>query len=68
MGLRNEDFAWVPRERLAALVAVAYAARKLCRSDVISEADWDELSDVLFTLDRGGEGWASPSTPTRRAR
>ena len=61
MGLKNEDLAFVPAARVAALVAVADAARLLLHNadgEVITEADWDRLSDVLFTLGRGGEGWA----------
>lgn len=57
MGLRDEDFAWVPRQRLAALLAVADTARRIHESEVLGEEDLDRLSDALFTLDRGGEGW-----------
>lgn len=61
MGLRDEDFAWVTRSRLAALVAVAGAARQVLQQlhdEALDEEAIDLLSDVLFTLDRGGEGWA----------
>lgn len=56
MGYRDEDFTWVVRQRLAALVALADAARQVCESDVVDEAALDNLHDKLFDLEKA-EGW-----------
>jgi len=55
--VKDEEFVWTLRSRLAALETVERAARILLEAEIIGEDDLDALSDALFTLDRDRRSW-----------